>query len=202
MGKTSKKVEIKETEDIQKGNGEEQKTLSKDDIMLKLQEKEREAAENYDKYVRAVADLDNYRKRAAREKADSIKYGNENLIKDILPLVDSMDRALQHADDYNYSDALKKGLKLLQSQLQGCLEKHGVRQIECVNKAFDPHIHEAVLQVDSGAHEKDQIVEELEKGYLLHERLLRPSKVSVSKGAKAEDSKEEKNGRLDIKEDY
>jgi molecular chaperone GrpE len=190
MGKTSKKVEIKEAEDIQEGNGGKQETLGHDDIMVKLQEKEREAAENYDKYVRAVADLENYRKRAAREKADSIKYGNENLIKDILPLVDSMDRALQHADDYGYSDAFKKGLKLLQGQLQGCLEKHGVRQIECVNKAFDPHIHEAVFQVDSGAHERDQVVEELEKGYLLHERLLRPSKVSVSKGAKAEDSKE------------
>ena len=202
MSKTSKKVHIQETEDIQKGTEEEQKSLSKDDIMVKLQEKEREAAENYDKYVRAVAELENYKKRAAREKADSIKYGNEHLIKDILPLVDSMDRALQHADDYGYSEAFKKGLKLLQGQLQGCLEKHGVRQIECVNKAFDPHIHEAVLQVDSGDHEKDQIVDELEKGYLLHERLLRPAKVSVSKGAKAEDSKEEKNGRLDSKEDY
>jgi molecular chaperone GrpE len=190
MGKTSKKVDIKETEDIQKGNEEEKETLGKDDIMLKLHEKEREAAENYDKYVRAVADLENYRKRAAREKADSIKYGNENLIKDILPLVDSMDRALQHADDYGYSEAFKKGLQLLQGQLQGCLEKHGVRQIECVNKAFDPHIHEAVLQVDSGNHKKDQVVQELEKGYLLHERLLRPAKVSVSKGTKEEDSKE------------
>jgi len=190
MGKTSKKIDIKGTEDIQKGNEEEQKTLSNDDIMVKLQEKEQEAAENYDKYVRAVADLDNYRKRAAREKADSIKYGNENLIKDILPLVDSIDRALQHADNYGYSDAFKKGLQLLQGQLLGCLEKHGVRQIECVDKAFDPHIHEAVLQIESVAHEKDQVVEELEKGYLLHERLLRPAKVSVSKGAKAEDSKE------------
>jgi molecular chaperone GrpE len=202
MGKISKKVNIKDTEDIQKGNGEEQKTLGNDDIMLKLQEKEREAAENYDKYVRAVAELENYRKRAVREKADSIKYGNENLIKDILPLVDSMDRALQHADNYGYSDSFKKGLKLLQGQLQGCLEKHGVRQIECVNKAFDPHIHEAVLQVDNGAHEKDHVVEELEKGYLLHERLLRPAKVSVSKGAKAKDCQECNNGRLDIKEDY
>ena len=190
MGKTSKKIEIKETEDTQKGHEEEQKILGDEDIMLQLKEKEKEAAENYDKYVRAVAELDNYRKRAARERSDSIRYGNESLIKDILPLVDSMDRALQHADDYGYSDAFKKGLKLLQGQLQGCLEKHGVRQIECVNKAFDPHIHEAVLQVESGVHEKDQVVEELEKGYLLHERLLRPAKVSVSKGAKAEDSKE------------
>jgi molecular chaperone GrpE len=190
MGHKTKKEVIKETPDFLEKKGEEQKISGDEDIMLKLQEKEKEAADNYDKYVRAIAELENYRKRAAREKADSIRYGNENLIKDILPLVDSMDRALQHADNYGYSDAFKKGLKLLQGQLQGCLEKYGVRQIECVNKAFDPHIHEAVLQVDSGAHEKDQVVEELEKGYLLHERLLRPAKVSVSKGAKTEDSKE------------
>ncbi|HVO67803.1 MAG TPA: nucleotide exchange factor GrpE [Syntrophales bacterium] len=190
MSKTSKKVEIKETQDIKEENREEQKSPGDEDIMVKLKEKEREAAENYDKYVRAVAELDNYRKRAARERADSIRYGNESLIKDILPLVDSMDRALQHADDYGYPDAFKEGLKLLQGQLQGCLEKHGVRQIECINKTFDPHIHEAVLQVDSGDHGKDQVVQELEKGYLLHERLLRPAKVSVSKGAKEEDSKE------------
>ena len=189
MSKTSKKGHIHETEDIQKGTGEEQKTLSNDDIMVKLHEKEREAAENYDKYVRAVAELDNYRKRAAKERADSIRYGNETLIKDILPLVDSMDRALQHADDYGYPNAFKEGLKLLQDQLQGCLEKHGVRQIECINKTFDPHIHEAVLHVDGGA-QKDQVVQELEKGYLLHERLLRPAKVSVSKGAKEKDIEE------------
>ena len=202
MGHKTKKEVIKETPDVLEKEGEKQKTSGEEDIMLKLQEKEKEAADNYDKYVRAVAEIENYRKREAREKADSIKYGNENLIKDILPLVDSMDRALQHADNYGYSDAFKKGLQLLQGQLLGCLEKHGVRQIECVDKAFDPHIHEAVLQIDSGVHEKDQVVEELEKGYLLHERLLRPAKVSVSKGAKAEDCQECNNGRLDIKEDY
>ncbi len=202
MGHKTKKEVKKETPDVLEKEGEEQKTSGEEDIMLKLQEKEKEAADNYDKYVRAVAELENYRKRAAREKADSIKYGNENIIKDILPLVDSMDRALQHADNHGYSDSFKKGLKLLQDQLLGCLGKHGVQQIDCVDKTFDPNIHESVFQVDTGDHEDNKVVEELEKGYRLHERLLRPAKVSIFKRPKKENSEELEEGKLEIKEDY
>ena len=96
--------------------------------MVKLQEAEKKAAENYDKYVRAVAELDNYKKRAVREKADAIQYGNENLLRDILPLVDNMDRALEHACNSDDFEAFKKGLKMLQEQLLGCLQKHGVER--------------------------------------------------------------------------
>ncbi|HUH64866.1 MAG TPA: nucleotide exchange factor GrpE [Syntrophales bacterium] len=191
MGHKAKKEVMQETPAVLESEGEEeQKTSGTEDIMLKLQEKEKEAAENYDKYVRAVAELENYRKRAAKEKAESIKYGNENIIRDILPLVDSMDRALQHAENYGYSDSFKKGLKLLQDQLLGCLGKHGVEQIDCVDKTFDPNLHEAVYQVDSAAHEGNKVVEELEKGYRLHDRLLRPAKVSISKRAKKENTEE------------
>jgi len=152
-----------------------------DDQNLKLQEKVKEAAENYDRYLRAVADLDNFKKRAAKEKADAIKYGNETLIRDLLPMVDNLDRALKHAETSNDFDAFKKGLAMLQAQLICSLEKHGVEAIDCASKAFDPHYHEALLQVASADHETNQIVDELEKGYLLNGRLLRPSKVSVCK---------------------
>ena len=156
------------------------------DLMVKLEEKEKEAAENYDKYVRAVAELENYRKRAAKEKTDSIKYGNENLIRDILPHVDSLERALGHADSSENFEAFKKGLKLVKEQLLGCLEKHGVEKIDACGKEFDPNVHEAMLQVESEAHENNKVVDELETGYLLHGRLLRPAKVSVNKRAKHE----------------
>jgi len=155
------------------------------DLMTKLQEKEKEAADNYDKYVRAVAELDNYRKRAAREKADSLKYGQENLIRDILPHVDSLERALEHAHSSENFEAFKKGLKLVKQQFVGCLEKHGVEKIEACGRDFDPNVHEAMLQVESDAHEHNQVVDELETGYLLNGRLLRPAKVSVNKRIKA-----------------
>jgi molecular chaperone GrpE len=151
------------------------------DLMVKLEEAEKKAAENYDKYVRAVAELDNYRKRAVREKADAIQYGNETLLRDILPLVDGMDRALEHACNSDDFEAFKKGLKMLHGQLLGCLQKHGVEMIDTAGKDFDPHIHEAMMQVESAQHEDSQVVGEFERGYLLNGRLLRPAKVSVCK---------------------
>ncbi|MDO9559538.1 MAG: nucleotide exchange factor GrpE [Syntrophales bacterium] len=148
-------------------------------LTQKLQDKEKEAAENYDKYVRAVAEMENYKKRAARDRADSLKFGQENLIKDILPLMDSLDRAMAHAGKSNDFEAFKEGLQLLQNQFSGCLGKQGVEQIEAAGRDFDPNVHEAVLQVESPDHGHNQVVQEFEKGYLLNGRLLRPSKVSV-----------------------
>ena len=150
-----------------------------EELMRKLEEKEKEAAENYDRYVRVAADLENYRKRAAREKADCIKYGQENLIRDILPMVDSLGRAMEHACNSNDFEAFREGLKLVQNQLTCCLEKHGVEAIEAAGKDFDPNFHEAMLQVESTEHPDNEVVEEFEKGYLLNGRLLRPAKVSV-----------------------
>jgi molecular chaperone GrpE len=157
------------------------KAEKSEDLMVKLQEAEKKAAENYDKYVRAVAELDNYRKRAVREKADAIQYGNENLLRDILPLVDGMDRALEHACNSDDFEAFKKGLQMLKGQLLGCLQKHGVAMIDTAGKDFDPHVHEAMMQVESAEHEDSQVVGEFERGYLLNGRLLRPAKVSVCK---------------------
>ena len=150
-----------------------------EELMRKLEEKEKEAAENYDRYVRAAADLENYRKRAAREKADCIKYGQENLIRDILPMVDSLGRAMEHACNSSDFEAFREGLKLVQNQLTCCLEKHGVEAIEAAGKDFDPNFHEAMLQVESREHKDNEVVEEFEKGYLLNGRLLRPARVSV-----------------------
>jgi molecular chaperone GrpE len=171
-----------EGEEIQASGGK-----TEEDLMLKLQETEKRAAENYDKYVRAVADLDNYKKRAVREKADAIKYGNENLLRDILPLVDNLDRAMDHACNSDDFEAFKKGLRMLQDQLLCCLQKHGVEQIEAVGKEFDPHVHEAMLQVESEEHEESKVVGEFERGYLLNGRLLRPAKVSVCRRSKQGD---------------
>jgi molecular chaperone GrpE len=168
---------------------EDKTKASEEDLIVKLQEMEKKAAENYDKYVRAAAELDNYKKRAVREKAEAIKYGNENLLRDILPLVDNMDRAMEHACDSDDFNAFREGLKMLQQQLLSCLQKHGVEQIEAVGKDFDPHVHEAMLQVESKEHEESKVVGEFERGYLLNGRLLRPSKVSVCRRLNKEDRK-------------
>jgi molecular chaperone GrpE len=158
------------------------KAVSAQNAELKeeLARKEEEATTNYDKYLRAVADLDNYKKRAIREKADIIKYGKEDVIKDILPFVDSLDRALEHADSSDVQ-AFKEGIKLIQEQLLNCLKKHGVEKIDSVGLDFDPNFHEAMMQVESEEHAENKVVNEVQKGYLLNGRLLRPSKVCICK---------------------
>jgi molecular chaperone GrpE len=151
------------------------------DLAAKLAEKEKEAASNYDKYLRAIAELDNYKKRAAKEKTEILKYGTEGVLKDILPFVDSLDRALEHAENSTDIQSFKEGLKLIQDQLFSCLKKHGVEAIECAGKDFDPNFHEAMLQVDSEDHEENKVINDFQRGYLLNGRLLRPSRVSVCK---------------------
>ena len=108
------------------------------DLQERLAEKEKEAADNYDKYVRAVADLDNFKKHAAKEKTELLKFGNENLIKDILPILDNFDRGLEHAESTQDIGKLVEGLKMIQSQLLGCLEKYGVVRIESIGRNSTP----------------------------------------------------------------
>ena len=168
--------------DVSSSGEEVNKAVSAQIAELKeeLARKEKEVTANYDKYIRAVADLDNYKKRAIREKADIIKYGKEDIIKDILPFVDSLDRASEHADISDVQ-AFKEGIKLIQEQLLSCLKKHGVEKIDSVGLDFDPNFHEAMMQVESEEHEENKVVNEVQKGYLLNGRLLRPSKVCICK---------------------
>jgi len=162
---------------------EEQIVSEVDSLKEALVKKETEARDNYERYLRAVAELDNYRKRAVREKADVIKYGKEDIIKDILPFLDSLDRALEHAQTTD-AKAFVDGIALMQDQLLCCLKKHGVERIESAGMDFDPNFHEALMQQDSAQHEENKVVSEMEKGYLLNGRLIRPSRVCVCKKAK------------------
>jgi molecular chaperone GrpE len=174
-------------ETVASGGEIPEKQAGQEELLVKLLEAEKKAAEHYDKYVRALAEFDNYKKRAVRDKADAIQYGNETLLRDVLPLVDSVDRALEHACNSDDFEAFKKGLQMLREQLLGCLQKHGVEQIAAVGKEFDPHVHEAMLQVESEEHKESDVVGEFERGYLLNGRLLRPAKVSVCRRLKKAD---------------
>lgn len=157
------------------------------DIAARLEKAEKTAEENYNKYLRIAAELENYKKRAAKEKADAIAYGNEKLIRDVLPIIDSLDRATEHACKTSDLDAFKEGFKLVKEQLLCCLGKHGVEMIEAIGNEFDPNVHDALIQVESEAHNHCKVVEEFEKGYLLKGRLLKPAKVSVGKASPKED---------------
>ena len=157
------------------------KPVSKKELLARLEEAEKSASESHDKYLRACAELENYKKRAAKNRENFIKYGNETLIKDMLPTVDSMERALEHASNSEDFEAFVDGLSLIRDNLISVLDKHGVEGIDAIGKDFDPNFHEAMMQVEGEGKEDNKVVEEFEKGYLLNGRLLRPSKVSISK---------------------
>lgn len=181
---TEKKQNPTLAEDVAEGQpDQDQVELSdREELIERLKKAEKKADENQEKYLRALADLDNYRKRSEKEKSDIRRFGNEDLIRDVVPLIDTLNRAIGHASGPNAIEAIISGLKLVQEQLVGCLKKHGVEEIEALGKEFDPHVHEAMLHTESGQHKLNEIIEEYEKGYLLHGRLLKPTRVAVCKG--------------------
>lgn len=160
------------------------------DLRKKIEEKEVEAKNNYDRFLRQAAELDNFKKRALRERDESTRFANEALVKDLLPVVDNLERAIAHASGGGNGKPLVEGVEMVLKGLLDILAKHGVTQISAAGQPFDPSKHEAMAQVETAAHEPNTVVEELHKGYMLHDRLLRPALVSV---AKAVISQEKKN---------
>jgi molecular chaperone GrpE len=165
----------------QKKKKKEDKEKEIEELKNKLEEKEKEAKENYDRLLRTAADLENYKKRVAKEKEDWTKFANEDLIKAILPFIDNLERAINHAEKVVDSGVLIEGVRLTIQQLLQTLNKFGLSSFESVGKPFDPAMHEAMLVVETDKHEPNQVVEEFQKGYLLNNRLIRPATVSVSK---------------------
>jgi molecular chaperone GrpE len=157
--------------------------------------KELEAKKNYDLYLRQVAELENFKKRVAREKEEAIRYGNEALVKDLLPVLDNLERAVEHAELGGNGKPLLAGIELVLKGFLEVLEKHGVTQISAKGEPFNPQKHEAFAQVESTDHEPNTVVEELHKGYFMADRLLRPSLVSV---AKLPETKEENSEQTKI----
>ncbi len=145
--------------------------------------KEKESRENWDRFLRERADLENYRKRVGREKEELLNYGNKSLLEEILPIIDNLERALTHASQESQG-AVVEGIRLTHTMLISALKKFNVTPIEAVGVPFDSAYHQAMAQVPTDEHEPNTVVEEYQKGYLLKERLLRPSMVTVATSKK------------------
>lgn len=145
-----------------------------------------EAQRLEDRFLRQAAETENYKKRVAREKQDAIRHANESLVQDLLPVIDDLERAVEHglADDNGQS--LLDGVMLVHRSCLEALQKHGVTQVTAKGKPFDPEKHEAFAQVATAAHEANTVVDEVHRGYYLGDRLLRPSLVSVAKAPVSE----------------
>src|SRR4051812_36154896 len=139
--------------------------------------------ETHEKMLRAVADLENFKRRAQKEKEEIQKFGVERLLKDLLAIPDNLDRALEHARSAADFDSLKKGLQMTRKLFEDTLGKHGVRPFSAAGKPFDPRVHEAMQHVETNEMPPGQVAQEVLRGYMLNERLVRPALVMVSKAA-------------------
>ncbi|TBL70423.1 nucleotide exchange factor GrpE [Paenibacillus thalictri] len=138
------------------------------------------AEENNQRFLRAQADFDNFRRRTRDEKEQFAKYASLKLIEQLLPVVDNFERALATSKDNKDFDALLKGLDMTFRQLDQVLATEGLQRMETVGTPFNPEFHQAVMQVESEEHEEGTIVEEMQKGYILKDKVIRPAMVKVS----------------------
>ena len=145
-----------------------------------------EAAENYDRYVRKIAELDNFRKLATRRRTETRDETLRDVLLQIAPILDNLRRALgQESSDY---ESLKQGVEMIAGQFQEALKNRGLEEIEAIGQPFDPNLHEAMLEVEHEEYDAGIVVQEMEKGYQLRDKVLRPSRVVVSKGKVKEEN--------------
>jgi molecular chaperone GrpE len=193
------KIEVPEQDQVQSEPGQDEKHGSKlnakialleaqiADLDKQLQQKDEEVKQEKDKTLRTLAETENFKKRKEQEKEDFCKFANEKMVKDLLPVLDSFDYAVEHAqkaqnDKKNSShENVIAGFILIQKQLHSFLEKIGVCSIESLNLPFDPNHHQAVMQEENKDVEENTVIKEMQKGYKFNSRIIRPSMVVVSK---------------------
>lgn len=166
------------------GNGGTDQCVQPADLKQALASKTEEAQALHDKHLRLAAEFENYKRLAQKDQRDYARFANESLLKDLLPIVDNLERAVKAAKDVSkeraMNDSLVQGVELTLKQFTDLLGKFGVRQIASVGEPFDPARHQAVARVDSAGTPDNTVVEEFQKGYLLHERVLRAAMVAVA----------------------
>ena len=183
-------------------------TADRDALLLKIKELEGRLEQAEERVLRTAADAENFKKRLQREKEEQTRYANETFMRELLPVIDNLERALQHSADAPNQEGLVEGLNMTLKFFIDALARLGCTVLEAIGKTFDPNFHEAVSQEESSKVEPNTVLKELQKGYMLKERLLRPAMVIVSKPpSEAErdtrdqnptDTKRAKNGGVKI----
>jgi molecular chaperone GrpE len=197
MARESAEPRQEDSEKTGSGNKKERQKqvdeMTKQELLEKLRDVEKQSQENYDLYMRAYAEMENIKKRGVKEREDLAKFANELLIKEILPVIDSLEKALIHARDGTNPSGLAEGIEMILKGLMNTLEKAGLKEVEAMGKPFDPHFHEAVSQQPDDTVPPKHVIMEMQKGYLLNGRLIRPSIVVISQG---------NGGKKDHEEDH
>ncbi len=163
-------------------------TADGDTLLAKYRELEDELSETRERVLRTAADAENFKKRLQREKEEQTRYANESLVRELLPVIDNLERALEHSEAGADQGGLLEGLNMTLKGFLDTLTRFGCTPVEAAGKPFDPNFHEAVSQEESADHEPNTVLRELQKGYMLKERLLRPAMVLVSKRTSQQDN--------------
>ena len=183
----SEKVNVEEEGDLsledepQNENEIPLSDMTQGQLIEKVSEVQALADSNMDNYLRSQAEMENMKKRFRKDKQDLVKFGNETLTKQLIPVADNLEMALDHSKDENSIEALREGVDLTLKGLLNVLEKAGVELVEAVGATFDPNFHEAVSEQEDDRAEPGTVLKELQKGYLLNKRLIRPAMVIVNK---------------------
>ncbi|WP_440895894.1 nucleotide exchange factor GrpE [Amphibacillus sp. Q70] len=177
----TEKEPLEETEEIEEVEQElVEEATEEDSTDEKYQQLIIEKDELFDKFIRLQAEYDNYRKRTQREKAADLKYKSQALVTELLPVIDNFERALQTVSDDESAKSFVEGMEMIYRQFQTILEAEGVEVIETVGETFDPNVHQAIMQVEDDQYESNVVVEEMQKGYRLKDRVIRPAMVKVN----------------------
>jgi molecular chaperone GrpE len=160
----------------------DQDPLAEEDPESKLTAAREQAQEHYDRLLRLSAEFDNYKKRTSREMRDVVRYANEKLIKELLAVVDNLERAIDSAAQETPSDAsLVEGIHLTLNEVMKILQRYDVQPVKALGETFDPAFHQAMMQQEVEDQPANMVLQEMQKGYVMHDRLLRPAMVVVSK---------------------
>jgi molecular chaperone GrpE len=155
--------------------------MSETELLQEINEFREKSEKNYDQYLRAQAEMENILKRNKKDKEEWIKYSNETLIKELLTVIDNLEKAIAHSGDDKSVQALREGVELTLKGLKSTLAKSGLEEISSIGKPFDPNFHHAVSEQEDENVEPGTVLSEFQKGYILHQRLIRPAMVIISK---------------------
>jgi molecular chaperone GrpE len=183
--------EAKSSEKEERINLTEEALTETERLHSELAAKEQELAELKDKYLRMLAESDNVRKRSRQQSEDTIRLQREQLLRELLPMVDNLERAVAASKGGGNGKSIVEGVEMVLRSVLDFLRNHGVTQLSAVGQRFDPNLHEAVAQIESGEHPPNTVIDEFHRGYLIGDRMLRPARVSVAKGASSNGSESE-----------
>lgn len=190
---TVENAEQAEEQDTESGTAAAEEMTLEEQLQDEVDKARSEAKAHQEQYLRTLAEMENLRKRTQREKEELSKFANENILREILPVIDNLERAVDHAEQAESSEGLLEGVQMTLTQFSQVLDRFGVKPVESLGEPFDPNLHQAMGQLETDEYPANSVAQQMQKGYQLNERLLRPAMVMVAKAPEGKKPAEDEN---------